>query len=63
MPKYQVAAREIVFYNLIIDAENEEQAKQIAQETRSDKDIDWSDYFEIDAVEEITNEQWESENA
>lgn len=55
MPKYQVAAREIVFYNLIIDAENEDQAKQIAQETRSDEHIDWSDYFEIDAVEEITN--------
>ena len=55
MPKYEVAAREIVFYRLTIEAENKQQAKEIAQETRSDKDIDWSDYFEIDSVEEVEN--------
>ena len=55
MPKYEVLAREWVYYSIQVEAENEDHAKEIARDIRADEHIQYVDYFEIDSVEEMEN--------
>ena len=56
MPKYEILAREIVYYAFEVEADNEEQAMQEAYNYElTFNDATDADYFEIDSIEEKTN--------
>ena len=48
--RYEVLARETVLYSIYVDAENEEQAKELAKLYISEENIEYTQDFMIDAV-------------
>ena len=52
MPKYEVQARELVYYTIVVDADDEQHAIEKAKDIRSDEYVIDVDYFEIDSVKE-----------
>lgn len=57
MPKYEVDAREIVYYTIEVDAQNEVDAMEKARDICCSKHIVHMDYYEVDAVNLIKEEE------
>ena len=54
--KYLVTATEEVWYEKIVEAENEDEAHDVFLQTLGDEDIVEGRGFEIDAIEEVKDE-------
>ena len=52
MKRYEVLARETVIYSIYVEADNEEQAKELAKLYIGEENIDYTQDFMIDGVYE-----------
>ena len=57
MKKYIVTATETIFYEKIVEAENEDGAYNTFVETANEEDIIDSCNFEVDEVEEVIDDE------
>ena len=56
MKKFKVTATEEVWYEKIVEAENEDEAYKVFAETLDNEDIIEGRGFEVDNIEEVENE-------
>jgi hypothetical protein len=56
MKKYIVTATETIFYEKIVEAENEDEAYNTFVETANEEDVIDSCNFEVDGVEEMEDD-------
>jgi hypothetical protein len=56
MKKYLVTATETIFYEKIVEAENEDEAYNTFVETANEEDVIDSCNFEVDGVEEMEDD-------
>jgi hypothetical protein len=54
--KYLVTATETIFYEKIVEAENEDEAYNTFVETANEEDVIDSCNFEVDEVEEVVDD-------
>jgi hypothetical protein len=57
MKKYIVTATETIFYEKIVEAENEDEAYNTFVETANEEDVIDSCNFEVDEVEEVIDDE------
>jgi len=55
--KYLVTATETIFYEKIVEAENEDEAYNTFVETANEEDVIDSANFEVDEVEEVIDDE------
>ena len=56
MKKYKVTGTETIYYEKIVEAENEDQAYEVFVETTGEEDVVDSCNFEVDDIVEVNDE-------
>ena len=57
MKKFKVTAMETIFYEKIVEAENEDEAYNTFVETACEEDVIDSANFEVDGIDEVIDDE------